>query len=130
MMAGIQSWLNRWNLNTCCQTGEETIHSTPRSASGSWVSAKSAAMTSLTHPVNLPSINKYMAIKTQANNDHNIVLPNTGTSMHCAFAGNVFYQLVGQKYWTFIEPEYSPYLLPHYETHVFAGFARAIPSWI
>jgi hypothetical protein len=54
----------------------------------------------------------------------------SGTSMHCAYAGNIFYQLVGHKYWTFVEPEYSPYLLAHYETHVFAGFAREIPDWV
>jgi len=36
----------------------------------------------------------------------------TGTTLHCAAYANVFYNIKGRKKWTFIDPEYSPYLSP------------------
>jgi hypothetical protein len=34
----------------------------------------------------------------------------TGTTLHCAMKSNIFYNVKGKKKWTFIDPEYSPYL--------------------
>lgn len=34
----------------------------------------------------------------------------TGTTLHCAMKSNVFYNVKGKKKWTFIDPQYSPYL--------------------
>jgi len=34
----------------------------------------------------------------------------TGTTLHCAMKSNIFYNVKGRKKWTFIDPEYSPYL--------------------
>jgi hypothetical protein len=34
----------------------------------------------------------------------------TGTTLHCAMKSNIFYNVKGQKKWTFIDPVYSPYL--------------------
>lgn len=36
----------------------------------------------------------------------------TGTTLHCAMKSNVFFNVKGKKKWTFIDPEYSPYLSP------------------
>lgn len=36
----------------------------------------------------------------------------TGGTMHCAFAGNFFCNIVGKKKWTLIDPQYTKYLLP------------------
>ncbi len=36
----------------------------------------------------------------------------TGTTMHSAFAGNFFCNIVGKKKWTLIDPKYTKYLLP------------------
>lgn len=34
----------------------------------------------------------------------------TGTTLHCAMKSNIFYNVKGQKKWTFIDPKYSEYL--------------------
>lgn len=34
----------------------------------------------------------------------------TGTTLHCAMKSNIFYNVKGKKKWTFIHPDYSPYL--------------------
>lgn len=34
----------------------------------------------------------------------------TGTTLHCAMKSNVFYNVKGEKKWTFIDPKYSEYL--------------------
>lgn len=36
----------------------------------------------------------------------------TGTTLHCAKPSNIFYNVKGQKKWTFIDPIYSQYLSP------------------
>lgn len=36
----------------------------------------------------------------------------TGNSLHCAFAGNFFCNIVGRKKWLLISPEYSTFLCP------------------
>jgi len=36
----------------------------------------------------------------------------TGNSLHCAFAGNFFCNIVGRKKWLLIAPEYSTFLCP------------------
>jgi len=36
----------------------------------------------------------------------------TGTTLHCALKSNIFYNVKGQKKWTFIDPKYSEYLTP------------------
>lgn len=36
----------------------------------------------------------------------------TGTSLHCAFTGNFFYNIRGNKKWYLIDPKYTKYLLP------------------
>lgn len=36
----------------------------------------------------------------------------TGSTMHSAFAGNFFCNIVGRKKWTLIDPKYTKYLLP------------------
>lgn len=36
----------------------------------------------------------------------------TGTSLHCAFTGNFFYNIKGNKKWYLIDPKYTKYMLP------------------
>ena len=66
----------------------------------------------------------------------------TGSVIHCAFAGNFFYNIVGRKEWLLIDPAYSIYLLPMpYQPFLYAHayfdpddeklgeFTRRLPSY-
>ena len=65
--------------------------------------------------LNLETTKKYcdVDLKNSTNVTHMFMGgKNTGTTLHCSYTGNFFFNVKGVKKWYLIHPQYSKYLLP------------------